>query len=299
MTATQQKNNLHPRNPHRSRYNFQQLIEVTPELAKFVYVNDYQNQTINFADPQAVKLLNQAILKSFYQVKFWDIPQGYLCPPIPGRADYLHYAADLLASSFEGKIPQGKEIRVLDVGVGANCVYPLIGQAEYGWSFVGSEIDAGAIASAQKIIERNHLNQLISIRKQTSAQHLLKGIIAPGEFFHLTLCNPPFHASEAEAREGSQRKLKNLGLKKDVLNFGGQARELWCPGGEFSFVKRLIEESAEFSQQVLWFSSLISKGTNLGPLQKILSKQKVTSMRTIEMSQGQKVSRMLAWSFKQ
>jgi 23S rRNA (adenine1618-N6)-methyltransferase len=37
---------------------------------------------------------------------------NYLCPPIPGRADYIHYIADLLASN-NGIIPKGHGIQGL------------------------------------------------------------------------------------------------------------------------------------------------------------------------------------------
>jgi 23S rRNA (adenine1618-N6)-methyltransferase len=60
--------------------------------------------------------LNKAILKAFYKIEYWDIPLHYLCPPIPGRADYLHYTADLLAECNNGQIPRGKDIRILMLG---------------------------------------------------------------------------------------------------------------------------------------------------------------------------------------
>jgi 23S rRNA (adenine1618-N6)-methyltransferase len=45
------------------------------------------------------------LLISYYDIQKWDIPH-YLCPPIPGRADYIHYIADLLAESNNGIIPK-------------------------------------------------------------------------------------------------------------------------------------------------------------------------------------------------
>jgi 23S rRNA (adenine1618-N6)-methyltransferase len=93
------KSNLHPRNKHRERYDFKQLINSCPELAQFVKLNNYNTESIDFFNPEAVKALNKALLKHFYGVNFWDIPKHYLCPPIPGRADYIHYAADLLSGS--------------------------------------------------------------------------------------------------------------------------------------------------------------------------------------------------------
>lgn len=115
---------LHPRNRHLGRYDFPRLIAGSPELERFVILNPYGRQSIDFADPAAVKAFNRALLQQFYDVREWDIPDGYLCPPIPGRADYLHYLADLLGASHDGLIPRGPSLRALDVGTGANCIYP-------------------------------------------------------------------------------------------------------------------------------------------------------------------------------
>jgi 23S rRNA (adenine1618-N6)-methyltransferase len=40
------------------------------------------------------------------------------------------------------------------IGIGANCIYPIIGNAEY-WSFVGTDIDEKAIENCSTIIEAN------------------------------------------------------------------------------------------------------------------------------------------------
>ena len=295
-----EKEDLHPRNKHRSRYDFKQLISCCPELAKFVFTNKYNNETIDFADPQAVKTLNKALLKQFYSISHWDIPENYLCPPIPGRANYIHYIADLLASSNNGIIPKGELIRCLDIGVGANCIYPIIGNHEYGWSFVGSDIDSTAINSAKKIIDLNDLSNKIELRKQNSSDNIFKGIIKSDEMFDVSICNPPFHASLAEAQEGTMRKVKNLNpgkITKPVLNFGGQSAELWCKGGELEFVSKMIKESALIPNNCCWFSSLISKSANLQGIYYELEKVNATEVRTIEMKQGNKISRIVVWTF--
>lgn len=102
-----EKSELHARNLHRSRYDFPQLIESCPELAPFVSLNKYDDLSVNFSDPEAVKMLNKALLKHFYHIQNWDIPKDFLCPPIPGRADYIHYLADLLSACNGDRIPQG------------------------------------------------------------------------------------------------------------------------------------------------------------------------------------------------
>lgn len=297
------KPSLHPRNRHTGRYDFPALIAGSPALAAFVILNPYGKQTIDFANPEAVRVFNRALLKQYYGIAHWDIPPGYLCPPIPGRADYLHGLADLLAKDNDGEIPRGTSVQALDIGTGANCIYPLIGQREYGWRFTGSDIDATALASARTIIAANGLGKSVTLRQQTDPGHVFLGLVQPDDRFDVTLCNPPFHASQAEASSGSQRKWRNLGKldpkrKLPALNFGGQAAELWCEGGEAAFIARIADESHEVGQQICWFTTLVSKAGNVQPLQARLRKRGAHLVLTSDMSQGQKRSRFVAWTFK-
>jgi len=299
---TQNKPTLHPRNRHQGRYDFPSLIKGSPDLGRFMITNPYGKPSIDFADPEAVRVFNRALLKAQYGIQHWDIPADYLCPPIPGRADYLHVLADLLAADNAGEVPRGAPVRALDIGVGANCIYPLLGHSDYRWRFLGSDIDAVALASAKAIIQANGLTKAISLRQQDNRKHILLGLLEHDEQFEITLCNPPFHASRDEATRGSQRKWRALGKadpkrKLPVLNFGGQNNELWCEGGEIRFVTQLIAESAQLGQQVLWFTSLVSKAANLPGIEAALKKAGVRAQQVVEMGQGQKQSRMVAWSF--
>lgn len=295
------KDTLHPRNPHRGRYDFPQLIGAIPELGEFVSQNQFGDASIDFANPAAIKALNRALLKQFYGIQHWDIPAGYLCPPIPGRADYLHYLADLLATANAGAIPTGKGIRVLDVGVGANCIYPIIGHRAYGWRFVGTDTDATALRVAKQIIASNpSLTGTVELRSQPAATHIFSGVLKPKEVFDLTMCNPPFHNSAAEAEASTRRKEYNLGTNHRTAptpNFGGQATELWYPGGEGTFLWRMAEESARIRNSCYWFTSLVSKKETLPGLYKSLQKLGAMAVHTIPMAQGQKVSRIVAWTF--
>ncbi|WP_204353483.1 23S rRNA (adenine(1618)-N(6))-methyltransferase RlmF [Franconibacter helveticus] len=292
------KPGLHPRNRHQHRYDFAALKQSCPALASYVRLSPQGEETVDFADPQAVKTLNQALLAHFYGVKHWAIPDGFLCPPVPGRADYLHHLADLLAEGNGGALPA--QASVLDIGVGANCIYPLIGQHEYGWRFTGSETHDEAFRSAQAIIEGNPgLSRFIRLRRQKRADAIFEGIIHKNELYDATLCNPPFHDSAQSAQAGSERKRRNLGLGESAaLNFGGQQQELWCEGGEVAFISKMIAESKNFSRQVLWFTSLVSKGDNLPALYRVLQQTGAIKVVKKEMSQGQKQSRFIAWSFQ-
>ena len=292
---------LHPRNFHNNRYDFTTLIKSQDSLKEFVKPNKYGDLSIDFANPDAVIALNKALLSHFYGIKNWEIPKGYLCPPIPGRADYIHHIADLLASNNNGKIPKGKAIKGLDVGVGANCIYPIIGVSIYGWQFLGSDIEKVSIESVLSIINSNEiLKENIKVKQQENPSNIFVNIINKDEKYDFTLCNPPFHKSLDEALVGNKRKVQNLTKQKSTksaLNFGGKNNELWCEGGEITFIKNMIKESLEFSKNCLWFTTLVSKKENLPFIYKALKDIKAVEVKTIEMAHGQKISRIVAWTF--
>ena len=287
---------LHPRNKHKGRYNFTELINAYSDLSKFVKPNKFNDDSIDFADPDAVKALNTALLSQQYKITMWDIPKGYLCPPIPGRADYIHYIADILAKN---KISEN--IKCIDIGTGANLIYPIIGVTEYNWHFTATDIDKKALENAQKIIDSNkNLSNNIELRLQTNTNSVFKYIIKDDEKYDITICNPPFHKSLADAQKDTMRKLKNLSekqVKKITLNFGGQSNELFCKGGEKQFIINMILESKQYANSCKWFTTLVSKQDNLDAIYKTLKRVNVQKVETIKMGQGNKVSRVVCWRF--
>ncbi len=301
MPQKKKTSKLHPRNLHQGRYDLEALAKTHSDLGAFIFRNEHGNLSVDFSDPKAVKSLNTALLKHHYPIEYWDFPEGYLCPPVPGRADYIHHAADLLASVNSGKIPRGEKIKVLDIGTGANLIYPILGSSIYGWNFLGTDLDAISLQSAQLIIDQNvGLKGKIQLKLQPDPKQIFTGVIEKDEFFDLTICNPPFHASEKEANAQSQRKVKNLSGKnqsKSVLNFGGKANELWCEGGEQQFIQSMIQESVEFKLSCFWFSSLVARESNLPAIQAQLKKSGATAVKTLKMGQGNKQSRIVAWTF--
>nr|WP_282562447.1 23S rRNA (adenine(1618)-N(6))-methyltransferase RlmF [Marinobacter panjinensis] len=291
---------LHPRNLHNQGYDFPALVKSHPALAPHVKPNAHGDLSIDFADPLAVRVLNAALLTRYYNIVDWDIPEGALCPPIPGRADYIHYMADLLG-------PEQPSIRLLDIGTGANGIYPLLACQIYGWQCVGSDINTQSLENVATIIANNPtLKERFTLRTQPDKNHMFEGIIQAGEFFDVSVCNPPFHASPEEALKGSQLKRNNLARSRGeqkaktespTLNFGGLGAELWCKGGEQLFLKKLIRESQVYSTQCRWFTSLVSKADNVKPAKKLIRKLGAVDIREIEMKQGNKITRVLAWTF--
>lgn len=296
----------HPRNRHQGRYDFGRLVQADPALAGHLVTTPRGEASVDFHDPVAVRALNRAILRADYGIAHWDLPDGALCPPIPGRADYLHGLADLLADTGDGRIPRGLSIRVLDVGVGASAIYPLLGHAEYGWRFVGADIDATSLQVAAAIIASNRLERAIALRRQPRRQHIFEGVVGADDRFDLTLCNPPFHASAADAAYAGDRKRRQLGSAatpvrgrplRAASNFGGHAHELWCPGGEAGFLRTMVHESADIPDRVLWFSSLVSRAEHLSGLRRQLRQAGALDVREVPMAQGSKQSRFVAWTY--
>ena len=296
---------MHDNNPHSGSYDMAALSEALPELAPHIIKGQKGQLTLDFSAPLAVKTLNKAILKKDYKIDFWDLPEGYLCPPIPGRVDYLYYLNDLLPELND------RNASVLDIGTGANLIYPILGSRLFNWRFVASDIDNIAVNCAKQLAKVNKgLDKQIKVRQQTDASKIFANIISRDEYFDITLCNPPFHASQQDAMKGSERKNKNLkhnkdkrgssiksNAKNDSLNFSGQGNELWCEGGELAFINKMIAQSASFKEQVGIFTCLVSKKENVIAIKKSLKEQKVAGFKVIDMTQGNKISRFVAWTF--
>ena len=297
----EEKTRLHPRNKNRKRYDLNALITSNPELVNYVRSNKYGDDSIDYSNPVAVKALNKVILNYYYGIKNWDFPDENLCPPVPGRADYIHHIADLFAENNFGTIPFGDKITCIDVGVGASCIYPLIGVTEYNWKFIGSDIDPKSIKSAINIVNSNpSLNGKIECRLQKSRKNVFIGIVGSEDKIDCSICNPPFHSSFEDAQKGTRRKIKNLSGKKEkapTLNFAGISNELICDGGESKFIHKMVMESKKFSKNCFWFSTLVSKQSNLKGIYNSLNAIEASQIKTIPMGTGNKTSRIVAWTF--
>lgn len=304
MPENKQSSTFHSRNYHKGRYDLKALVDSNPALSTYL-VKLHGKETVQFSDPSAIKELNKAILIKDYKLSYWDIPEGFLCPSVPGRAEYLHHLTDLLASFNKGKIPRGPEFICLDIGIGANCIYPIVGRKAYGWSFVGSDTNKTALVSASKIISSNELlAENVTLRHQENPSQIIKGIMQANEYCDVSICNPPFHTSQEEAAHANKKKNRGLARNKTVTrtketnkNFGGQHSELWYPGGEFAFVRKMIIESQAARTNCFLFSSLISQKKNIPKLQATLASCGAKFHTEIQIQHGNKISRLLAWSF--
>jgi len=59
----------------------------------------------------------------------------------------------------------------------------------------------------------------------------------------------------------------------------------------------MVIESKKFSKNCFWFSTLVSKQSNLKGIYKSLEKIEANQIKTIPMGSGNKSSRIVAWTF--
>ncbi|WP_026755963.1 23S rRNA (adenine(1618)-N(6))-methyltransferase RlmF [Sediminibacter sp. Hel_I_10] len=285
---------MHKNNKHSENYDFQELVTIESELAQFVHTNKFDKITIDFSNSKAVKILNKALLKKHYGIQYWEFPNEHLCPPIPGRVEYIHVLNDLLKSSG-----LNKDIKILDIGTGATCIYPLLGSSEYGWHFIASELDQNALKNAEDILRKNDLKRQIELRFQENPQRVLEGILKSSDKISAAMCNPPFYKNEMEAEASNEKKLKGLGLdaSQGKRNFSGTSKELIYPGGEKAFLHNYLYQSSLQKKSCFWFTSLVSKKELIKTMKSSLEKLGATEFKVIQMELGNKISRVVAWSF--
>ena len=290
---------MHPNNRYRAPHDFPALARTEPALAEYFIVTPDGRTSLDFTDPRAVRLLNGALLRRDFGLRFWDIPRGSLCPGVPGRLDYVHALADLIGArtQVQGTDPEQGVIG-LDIGTGASLIYPILGSRTYGWRMVGVDTDPTALRVAAAIVKHNPvLHDRVIVRRQPDPSAIFRGIIEPGESFTFTMCNPPFFASAADATAAARRKWDKLGVEttETTFNFGGQPNELWTPGGEPAFLRRMIAESTAFAGRVAWFTTLVSKKGYLRVAEQAFGRHGITDHRVIKIGRGGKQRRILCW----
>jgi len=335
------KGRPHKRNSFQGSYDINRLTAAHPALHPHIIIQAHSGrQTVNWSNPESVRVLNTALLVADYGIhpQYADLlPMGALFPPVPGRADYVHHMADLLQrSNNDGNIPLGRQVVGVDIGTGASCIYPILATSIYGWRMIASEIDPTSIRSARDIVTANALEELIDVRTQERSSRIFDGVLHRGEVVDFTMCNPPFYTSKGAFQAENARKLRGLSRsnqsRRNVVrsmpafnstttsesstgmsnNFGGNDNELWCNGGEVSFVKNMIRESELYQDKCLWFTSLVSRKDNLPKIESIMnikgkSRRKsgrrvrrqvdVQAVQHMSIGSGHKSSTIIMWSF--
>lgn len=278
---------MHPENKYfENPPDFKLLAAKYPLFDKFVFQNKFGSFSINWKDRNALKELTRTLLIEDFNLSYWDIPDGYLIPSITSRCNYIHWIKDLL-NSDEFDLDKNEKIIGIDIGTGANCIYPLLGHQIFNWDFKASDINEESLNIAETIVEENNLKSFITLCHQHDSFKIFENIIKKNDFFFFSMCNPPYFSLEEE-------------IKHDNPNTACEynSKEVYCEGGEFKFIIRMIEESEKFKFNVLWFTTLIGKKITLDKILKIISKNSyVKIIKKTTFYQGKLARWGLSWTY--
>jgi len=286
---------IHPSSVYAAaKPSFAALAQHYPGLSPHVKVAQGGQASLDFKSYAATRELTRCLLHNDHQLDWW-IPHGQLIPPVTNRLNYIHWLKDLLKLSSppaEAATGEGSStVRGLDIGCGANCIYPLIGAATCGWQFVGTDITPEALTWARRNVAANpQLSHLIEVRQVAAADKqtpggMLLGAVGEGETFHFSMCNPPFFDTLADANQNPNTAC------------GGTPAEMVCLGGEEAFVRAMVEESATLGSQVHWYTSMVGKKSTLKEVRRLLHDRSVPVIRSTQFFQGETSRWAVAWSY--
>ncbi|XP_043495887.1 RNA N6-adenosine-methyltransferase mettl16 isoform X2 [Polistes fuscatus] len=181
-----------------------------------------------------------------------------------------------------------KNIKGIDIGTGAVCIYPLLLAKMYGYSMLGTEINETSIESAIENVKNNTLENLIKVIK-VDEENIFKEVINENEHFHFTMCNPPFFETQGNLEKAKRHPPRNAPTGSD--------EELSVEGGELLFITRMIEESIQIGDKIKIYTTMIGKRKNSLYFPKFLRRNGIKNFTWTEFCQGHTKRWGLAWSF--
>jgi 23S rRNA (adenine1618-N6)-methyltransferase len=265
--------------------NFVKLAEEFPDFRKYLKKLDNGEFSLDWKNDNAMRELCKVLLEKDFGIKFWEIPQGYLIPTITSRCNYINWIHDILEQN--GILNRTENIRGLDIGTGANCIYPLLGYSLYKWEFKASDINPISIDNAQNILDNNNFGDKITLKLQKDEFCIFYNVLELGEKFDFSMSNPPYF-SEDEVKHDNPN---TVCVYDD--------REVYCKGGEKEFIERMINESYYFRYDVEWFTTLVGKKINLSLFESILNSDiNIEKVLSTTFYQGKMLRWGLAWKYK-
>ncbi|KAI1383709.1 uncharacterized protein F4822DRAFT_85916 [Hypoxylon trugodes] len=252
---------------------------------------------LDFTNPKSVMQLTKTLLRLNFGLLI-DLPTDRLCPPVPNRHNYILWLKDLLDSSSPSYLDRGnpaQPVTGLDIGTGANLIYPLLGCAQRpSWSFIATDVDAKSLACARKNVELNGLQTRIRVVDRVLEDCLIPLDELGLETIDFAMVNPPFYTSEMELADLAKQK-----SRPPNSACTGAPIEMVCAGGEVGFVRRIIDESLVLRRRVQWYTSMLGKQSSLEMIVNILKQHGVDNYAVTAFIQGKKTRRWaVGWSFE-
>ncbi|KAJ7031987.1 S-adenosyl-L-methionine dependent methyltransferase [Mycena alexandri] len=298
---------MHPRNPYLIPPDFRELAEAYPPLQACL-ISHSGGFSIDFKSEVSQRRLTEALLHRDFGISL-DLPLNRLCPPVssineplpkckirmhikvPNRLNYILWIEDLLrATNFIGSNP----IQGLDIGTGASAIYPLLScKLNPTWAFVATDVDELSLTTARSNVERNGLAERIRVF-QTAPEALIFAPLHedPMSKSDFTMCNPPFYSSHEDVTASADAKE----FEPNAVCTGADV-EMITPGGESSFVCRMVDESVELGERCGWYTSMLGKMSSLTQVIGVIRGHSIENYGVTEFVQGSTRRWAVVWSF--
>lgn len=286
---------MHPRNRYREKPNFQQLVQLFPELNEVASVDLAGKVKLEYRNRQAVQLLSKCLLQRDFGLQL-ELPPNKLVPTLPLRLNYIHWLEDIgSVANWQEK----EKVLGIDIGCGASCIYPLLAvvQSKQRWHMVAIEKAEDSLESAKANVIRNKLQHCINVQAQklegsTILLEVLKDF--PDERFDFCMCNPPFFDSNSNELKPNDR----TGRRREPSNAStGSLDELCTEGGEVKFIEQIIEESLQLKDRVTVYTTMIGHKKSYGKILQLLESKSIQNIAMSRFCQGNTTRWAVAWSF--
>jgi len=288
---------MHPRNPYSAPINIAELARQFPDVCHHVISRLPNGRVVyDWHAPGATYAVTRALLKRDFALD-WQQPLHHLCPPVPGRLNYLLWLEDLVLQDAAAAAPTS--VCVADIGTGASAIFPLLGARRFGWSFVGLDSSAEALEHAGANVQRNCLQHLVSLRLVPHDGNVADALASNPNITH-TVCNPPFFSASSSSA-WRQRTDAGGGAGGGKVACAAVECELYTEGGEVQFMGNIIQQSAASAcrHHVRWFTCMVGIKADLKQLKRMCSAAGAAHVRTTTFFQGHTLRWGLAWSFLQ
>ena len=286
MSNSKNKNNIFYND---FKPDFLTLIKEFPELKKYILKQNEDNEEefqFDWSNNELSLLMDKSILNYYFNIKYYYIPKGFLIPPIPSRINYINLINSIIAKLI--KDIDIKNIIGIDIGTGANIIYPILGYSIYKWKFICTEINKEAYNNAKLILQKNNLENNINIIKQNNKDNIFISILNRENKYIFSMCNPPYYNYENEIKLEDKKR-------DNEYNFD----EIYYKNGEYGFFQRYFEESICYKNNVFLYTILIGKKINAENIYDKLSSYndiiKIYNMQKILT--GNNVRYIIYWSF--
>ncbi|CAH8846338.1 unnamed protein product [Trichobilharzia szidati] len=291
---------MHHRNIYKhKRPNFKELAAQYDFFNAVAEKDECGRVQLDFRVPLHLAALSKALLLKDFNLNV-EFPGDRLIPTVPLRLNYILWLEDLLKDLQKFSEP----IKILDIGVGASCIYPLLGARKNSWKFFGTETDMRNYSLAKENVDRNHMSddiKLFHIAENSSSLDAVFGSNNSGKeagsttYLHAVMANPPFFSDASDA-VGS-KTCRSLGRPPPKTVSSAARHESQTTGGEVYYCMRLIRDSLRYSTRVGVFTIMLGKKSSVPVVRRILYKLKITQISVYEMCQGRIMRWGVAWTF--